>query len=141
MPQTEMTKHAKYGMVEVLQRTSALVQIETEDGNQFWVPSDSFTPVKKKAVPRKKKAVQAVRKVDEIPDLADDLAAITSREELPDVLSDESMEDLLSAEGAMTVEEILASIQKDRRETIFSCAEHNPLKLGLAMGLIKDAEV
>jgi hypothetical protein len=43
-------------------------------------------------------------------------------------------------EGTITVEEILASISEDERQMMFSCAEHNPLKLALAMGLIEDGE-
>jgi hypothetical protein len=58
----ETTIHPAYGEVRILQNSSALVQIETENGDSFWIAASSF--IKKKAKPRKKKAVRVVQKVD-----------------------------------------------------------------------------
>jgi hypothetical protein len=55
-------EHPIYGIVTILQSSSALVQIETENGDSFWIAASSF--IKKKAKPRKKKAVRVVQKVD-----------------------------------------------------------------------------
>jgi hypothetical protein len=52
--------HPTYGEIRILQNSSALVQIETENGDSFWIAASSFT--KKKAKPRKKKKV--VHKLD-----------------------------------------------------------------------------
>jgi len=54
--------HPTYGEVRILQNNRALVQIETENGDSFWIAASSF--IKKKAKPRKKKAVRVVQKVD-----------------------------------------------------------------------------
>ena len=48
----ETKKHPAYGDVVILQRSSALVQIETENGDSFWIAASSF--IKKKAKPRGK---------------------------------------------------------------------------------------
>jgi hypothetical protein len=56
----ETKKHPEYGHVSVLQRSRALVQIETGD-DSFWVTAASFT--KKKAKPRAKKK-KVVHKLD-----------------------------------------------------------------------------
>jgi hypothetical protein len=58
---TETKNHSVYGEVLVLQSSSALVQIETPDGDSFWVAAASFT--KKKAKPRTKKK-KVVHKLD-----------------------------------------------------------------------------
>jgi hypothetical protein len=55
-------QHPIYNEVTILQRSSALVQIETENGDSFWVAAASFT--KKKAKPRTKKK-KVVPKLDE----------------------------------------------------------------------------
>jgi hypothetical protein len=54
-------RHPIYNEVTILQRSSALVQIETENGDSFWVAAASFT--KKKAKPRTKKK-KVVHKLD-----------------------------------------------------------------------------
>jgi hypothetical protein len=48
----DIKTHPIYGDVVILQRSSALVQIEIEDGNSFWIAASSF--IKKKAKPRGK---------------------------------------------------------------------------------------
>ena len=90
-------QHPVYGGVTVLQSGSALVQIETEDGNIFWTPASSF--IKKKAKPRAKKKVQPVRKVDEL--VIDALLARETRsEELePEVFDVEDVVQVDDEEG------------------------------------------
>jgi hypothetical protein len=58
-------QHPVYGEVTVLQSSSALVQVETENGDSFWVAASSF--IKKKTKPRakKKKVVPVVHRVDD----------------------------------------------------------------------------
>lgn len=84
MAETETKTHPKFGEVTILERSPALVRIETADGDQFWVLAASFV---KKPVKRRAKKLKIVRKVDEsVPDLVDDLAALVGRgDELPDV--------------------------------------------------------
>jgi hypothetical protein len=57
----DIKTHPIHGAVTVLQRSSALVQVETESGDSFWVTAASFT--KKKAKPRAKKK-KVVHKLD-----------------------------------------------------------------------------
>jgi hypothetical protein len=81
----ETKTHPVYGAVTVLQSSSALVQIEIEDGDSFWVTAASFIDKKKKATKPKAKKTKRVRKVDDPVDLVDELTVLTAREELPDV--------------------------------------------------------
>jgi hypothetical protein len=62
----ETKTHPVYGEVTVLQSSSALVQVETGDGDSFWVTAASFT--KKKAKPRAKKK-KVVHKADMVIDV------------------------------------------------------------------------
>jgi hypothetical protein len=90
MNMAETKTHEKYGEVEVLERSAALVRIATSDGDEFWVTAASFA----KAVPKvrakkpkhlRKKKIQMIRKVDDTPDLAEEILVISARgEELPD---------------------------------------------------------
>jgi hypothetical protein len=102
----ETKKHPEYGHVSVLQRSRALVQIETGD-DSFWVTAASFT--KKKAKPRakKKKVPKVVQKVD----TPDELLVQENRVEEPEVFDE--VENVVQ-DGE---EEIYAStVEVDREE-------------------------
>jgi len=105
----EIKTHEKYGEVEILERSAALVRIATSDGDEFWVTAVSFIDKKAKPRAKKPKPVRVVQQVDETPDLVTDLAArTTGRIELPDGVEesgDESVEELLN-EDAVQPDEI-----------------------------------
>jgi hypothetical protein len=61
----ETKTHPVYGEVTVLQSSSALVQVETGDGDSFWVTAASFIDKKKKATKRRAKKKKVVHKLDE----------------------------------------------------------------------------
>jgi len=76
-------RHPAYGDVLVLQSSTALVQIETENGDSFWVTAASFIDKKKKAAKRAKKK-KPVHKVDE----PDALLIRETRVEEPEVFDE-----------------------------------------------------
>jgi len=103
----ETKKHPEYGHVSVLQRSRALVQIETGD-DSFWVTAASFIDKKKKPAKRKKNKVpKVVQKVD----TPDELLVQETRVEEPEVF------DELESVAPEGEEEIYAStVEVDREE-------------------------
>jgi hypothetical protein len=97
----EIKTHPAYGDVTVLQSSSALIQIEVEDGDSFWVTAASFT--KKKAKPRAKKK-KVVHKLDghvadallvreiraEEPEVFDELEVVVQKGELEELENEEA---------------------------------------------------
>jgi microcompartment protein CcmL/EutN len=61
----ETKTHPVYGEVIVLQSSGALVQVETENGDSFWITVASFIDKKKKATKRRAKKKKVVHKLDE----------------------------------------------------------------------------
>src|ERR1700735_1185761 len=93
--------HPTYGEIRILQNSSALVQIETENGDSFWIAASSFT--KKKAKPRAKKK-KVVHKLDgpviaallvretraEEPEVFDELEVVVQEGELEELENEEA---------------------------------------------------
>jgi hypothetical protein len=96
-------QHPIYNEVTILQRSSALVQIETENGDSFWVAAASFT--KKKAKPRTKKKkvvhkldgpvidallVRETRAEESEPEVFDELETVVQEGELEELENEEA---------------------------------------------------
>lgn len=93
--------HPTYGEIRILQNSSALVQIETENGDSFWIAASSFT--KKKAKPRAKKK-KVVHKLDgpvidallvretraEEPEVFDEVEVVVQESELEELENEEA---------------------------------------------------
>lgn len=100
----ETKTHPVYGEVTVLQSSSALVQIETGDGDSFWVTAASFIDKKKKAMKRRAKKKKVVHKLDgpvidallvretraEEPEVFDELEVVVQEGELEELENEEA---------------------------------------------------
>jgi hypothetical protein len=94
----EVQRHSEYGDVSVLQRSRLLVQIETTNGDMFWVTAASFTKKKAKRA-KKSKRVQKVDKLDallvretrvEEPEVFDELEVVVQEGESEELENEEA---------------------------------------------------
>jgi microcompartment protein CcmL/EutN len=98
----ETKTHPVYGEVTVLQSSSALVQVETGDGDSFWVTAASFIDKKKKATKRRAKKKKVIHKLDEPVDAL--LVRETRAEESEPEVFDE-LEDIVQQDAEEETEE------------------------------------
>lgn len=108
----ETKTHPVYGEVTVLQSSSALVQIETGDGDSFWVTAASFIDKKKKAMKRRAKKRKVVHKLDEP---VDAVLVRETRCEEPEVFGE--VEDAVQEDGE---EEVYANTVEIDREEVWA---------------------